>query len=204
MAPAQSEPSPTANEADWARLYQLHAGALFRFLLRLTGGNRGEAEDHLQETFLRAWRAVTRQPLDLETIRPWLFTVARRIAIDATRAKQIRPTEVIVAELARVAGADNEIERLVQVEAVRGALLSLREEHRSALIELFYNERTAKEAASVLGVPEGTVKSRVHYGLQALRKAAVAADRERPARLFYAKPGRDRPASARPVPARAA
>jgi RNA polymerase sigma-70 factor, ECF subfamily len=59
-------------------IYQMHAGALFRFLLRLTDGNRGEAEDHLQETFLRAWRAVQRQPLDLKTIRPWLFTVARR------------------------------------------------------------------------------------------------------------------------------
>jgi RNA polymerase sigma-70 factor, ECF subfamily len=105
------------------------------------------------------------------------------IAIDAVRAKQIRPTEVIVGEMVRVAGLDNDIERLVQVEAVRGALLSLREEHRSTLIQLFYHERTAKEAASVLGVPEGTIKSRAHYGLQALRKAAVAADRERPARV---------------------
>ncbi len=171
----------TTTEADWASLYQLHANSLFRFLLKLTRGNRAEAEDHLQETFLRTWRTMQRQSLDLTTVRPWLFTVARRIAIDAVRARQIRPVEVIVGDLVSLPGTDNEIDRLVQVEAVRGALRTLGEEHRTALIELFYHERTAKEAATVLGVPEGTVKSRAHYGLQALRKAAVAADRERPA-----------------------
>jgi RNA polymerase sigma-70 factor (ECF subfamily) len=175
-----------APDIQWAELYRRHAKSLYRFLVKLTCGNRGEAEDLLQETFLRAWRYVRsaaadsdRSKFDLAAIRPWPFTVARHIAIDAARARQVRPTEVSVPELAAVARVgDNEIERFVQAQAVRGALLTLREEHRSALIELFYHDRTAKEAASVLGVPEGTVKSRAHYGLRALRRATAAADRE--------------------------
>lgn len=178
--------TPEAPDAVWTALYRQHAKPLYRFLVKLTCGNRGEAEDLLQETFLRAWRHVSRATngedapgFDMTAIRPWLFTVARRIAIDAARARQVRPTEVAVEDLAAVAGAeDNEIDRLVRAQAVRGALLTLRDEHRSALIEIFYHEHTAKEAASVLGVPEGTVKSRAHYGLRALRRATVAADRE--------------------------
>jgi RNA polymerase sigma-70 factor, ECF subfamily len=172
----------STTDADWVRLYRLHARPLFRFLVKLTYGDQSEAEDHLQETFLRTWRWLQHQTVDIEAIRPWLFTVARRIAIDAGRARQVRPTEVIIEEMNVLASSDNEIDRLVQAQAVRGALLTLREDHRNALIELFYHEHTAKEAASILGIPEGTVKSRAHYGLRALRQATVAAERERPRR----------------------
>jgi len=168
----------TAPDEAWERLHRLYAQALFRFLLRLNYGDQSEAEDHLQETFLRTWRWLQNHEVDLERIRPWLFTVARRIVIDAHRARQVRPAEVMIPDVANLSTMDNEIDRLVQAQAVRRALLTLRAEHRNALIELFYHERTAKEAADVLGIPEGTVKSRVHYGLAALRKAAVAADRE--------------------------
>jgi DNA-directed RNA polymerase specialized sigma24 family protein len=72
---------------DWRQLYRNNARPLYRYLLRLTFGNREEAEDHLQETFLRAWRWVRQNPADLTTIRPWLFTVARHIVIDAARAE---------------------------------------------------------------------------------------------------------------------
>jgi RNA polymerase sigma-70 factor (ECF subfamily) len=169
-------------DAEWVRLYRLHARPLYRFLVRLTHGNRSEAEDHLQETFLRTWRWLQHQSADIDTIRPLLFTVARRIVIDAGRARQVRPIEVIVDEMALRPSQDNDIDRLVQAQAVRGALLTLRVEHRMALIELFYHEHTAKEAAGILGIPEGTVKSRAHYGLRALRQATDAADRERPRR----------------------
>lgn len=165
------------DDLDMARLYELHSVPLQRFLVKLTYGNCAEAEDHLQETFLRAWRWSRNNPVDVNTIRPWLFTVARRIAIDAARARKVRPAEVYV-ECLTGTSDDVEVERFIQAQAIRGALLSLRDEHRSALIQLYYHQRTAREAADVLGIPEGTVKSRAHYGLRALRRAALAADHE--------------------------
>jgi RNA polymerase sigma-70 factor (ECF subfamily) len=164
---------PTADE--WQLLYRNSARPLYRYLLRLTFGNRQEAEDHLQETFLRAWRWVQQHPADLTTMQPWLFTVARRIVIDSGRSRRVRPTEVIFDDAAQRATGDD-VELLVLAESVRHALRSLSSDHRAALVELFYHQHTAKEAAGILGIPEGTVKSRVHYALRALRAAGLGDD----------------------------
>jgi RNA polymerase sigma-70 factor (ECF subfamily) len=163
-------------EEDYAALYQLHARPLFRYLFRLTGDRR-ETEDCLQETFLRTWRWMREHTVDPAIMRPWLYTVARRIVIDAARARQARPTEVVAPDLALLSQPDNDIERLVQKLALRTALQSLSPEHRAVVIELFYNERTAKEAGEILGIPEGTVKSRAFYAVQALRQAAKDEER---------------------------
>jgi RNA polymerase sigma-70 factor (ECF subfamily) len=157
---------------DWQLLYHNNSRALYRFILRLTLGNRAAAEDHLQETFLRAWRWVRQHPTDLTTIRPWLFTVARRIVIDAARARRARPTEVIFEDAVQRARGDH-AEQLVLAQSVRHALLSLTTEHRAALVEVYYHQRTVKEAAAILGIPEGTVKSRVYYALRALRATGL-------------------------------
>jgi RNA polymerase sigma-70 factor (ECF subfamily) len=165
-------------EESYDLLYRLHARPLFRYLLRLTLGDRREAEDCLQETFLRTWRWLQEHTVDPEIMRPWLYTVARRIVIDGVRARQARPTEVAATDLNLLSQPGNDIDRLVQVHALRSALLSLTPEHRATLIELFYHERTAKEAAEILGIPEGTVKSRAYYAVQALRQAAEAGEWE--------------------------
>jgi RNA polymerase sigma-70 factor (ECF subfamily) len=159
-------------------LYRLHAPPLFRYLLRLTLGDYGEAEDYLQETFLRTWRWLQENTVDPEIMRPWLFTVARRIVIDGVRARRARPTEVAVTDMNLFSQPDMDIERLVQAHALRTVLLSLSPDHREALIEVFCRQHKAKEAAENLGVPEGTVKSRAYYAVQALRRAALAADWE--------------------------
>jgi RNA polymerase sigma-70 factor, ECF subfamily len=165
-------------EENYDRLYRLHARPLFRYVLRLTLGDYREAEDCLQETFLRTWRWLQEHAVDPGIMRPWLFTVARRIVIDRVRARQARPTEMPVIDMNLLSQPDIDIERLVQVHDLRTALLSLSPEHRDALIEIFCHERTAKEAAEILGVPEGTVKSRAYYAVRALRRAAQAADWE--------------------------
>jgi RNA polymerase sigma-70 factor (ECF subfamily) len=161
---------PTADE--WQQMYRTNARPLYRYILRLTFGNREEAEDHLQETFLRAWRWVQQHPSDLTTLRPWLFTVARRIVIDASRSRRVRPTEVLFDDAAPHT-TTNDIELFVLADSVRHALQSLSSDHQAAIVELFYHQHTAKEAAGILGIPEGTVKSRVHYALRALRAAGL-------------------------------
>jgi len=149
-------------------IYQLHGKPLYRFLMRITFGDRREAEDLLQETLFRAWRYLQDHTADIAHLQPWLFTVARRIAIDSARARQARPTEVIVTDEGTLPAAHDDIERLLLVLAMRRDLMSLTQNHRQVLIEVFYRGRSAREAAEALGIPEGTVKSRIFYALRAL------------------------------------
>src|SRR4051812_4008670 len=87
-------PVSPAEDSALRALYEQHAAPLLAYAVRLTGGDRGRAEDILQETLLRAWRHP--QALDPERgpVRSWLFTVARNVAVDAHRARRARPTEV--------------------------------------------------------------------------------------------------------------
>jgi len=154
-------------------LYTLHADALFRYLHRLTMGDRRETEDALQETLLRSWRYLQQRPLVVETLRPWLYTVARRVVIDSVRARKARPTDDPAADITTLATPDDDVERMLTVLAIRRGLQALTPEHREVLVELFYNERSVKEVAEKLGIPLGTVKSRTYYALRALRAATA-------------------------------
>lgn len=156
-------------------IYRLHGKPLYRFLLRITLGDRRQAEDLLQETILRAWRYLQDHTADVTRLRPWLYTVARRVAIDAARAGQARPTEVFFTDPASLPTAHDDIERLLNVLTIRSGLKSLTPAHRNVLIEVFYHDRTAAEAAADLGIPEGTVRSRVFYALRALGAATGVA-----------------------------
>src|SRR6201984_2755009 len=73
-------------------LYRRYRGPLLLFVLRLTAGDRQQAEDIVQETMVRAWRAPRRLALSEPSLMPWLATVARRIVIDEHRRKRARPS----------------------------------------------------------------------------------------------------------------
>ncbi|WP_246187051.1 sigma-70 family RNA polymerase sigma factor [Microlunatus speluncae] len=153
------------------RLHDDHATALWWHALRLTGGDRARAEDVVQETMLRAWRNP--QVLDAESARSWLFTVARRIVIDEWRTVRAR-SEVPVAELppaGRYAPDHDEAEQAMLVFSLAEALERLSSQHREVVLECHYRGHSVAEAARHIGIPEGTVKSRLHYALRALRLA---------------------------------
>jgi RNA polymerase sigma-70 factor (ECF subfamily) len=102
-------------------------------------------------------------------VRAWLFTVARNIVIDEWRTRRFR-SELPYAEVPETVEGDS-TDRLLLSWVVADALTKLSEEHRAVLLECYYRGMPVAEAARHLGVPEGTVKSRTHYALRALRLA---------------------------------
>ena len=161
----------TGGEASLRRLWDDHARPLLAFVLRLTGGDRGRAEDIVQETLLQAWRHPEALDPARGPVRPWLLTVARRVAIDQYRARQARPAEVGDDGLAELAADGDGVDAALDRWLITDALSTLTPEHREALVHTYYAGRTVTEAAVVLGIPPGTVKSRVFYALRALKLA---------------------------------
>jgi len=161
-----------SDDAVLTELYRQYRGPLLLFVVRLTAGDRQQAEDIVQETMVRAWREARRLDLSEPSLMPWLATVARRIVIDEHRRKRTRPVEIGGAEVVdRAPAAADETENLLRKVLVAEALQELSPAHRDVLNETILRDRTVNEAAEVLGIPVGTVKSRVYYALKALRVA---------------------------------
>ncbi|MEU5942497.1 sigma-70 family RNA polymerase sigma factor [Micromonospora sp. NPDC047548] len=149
-------------------LYEKSAEAVFRFLLRLAFGRRQLAEDLLQETYLRVWRKLDQLPADPASAAPWLFTVARHVAIDAARARDARPAEVGASEIPAIPTADGLADHVVDSQIVRAALSRLSDQHREVLFEVYYRDAAPLDVARRLGVPLGTIRSRTFYALRSL------------------------------------
>jgi RNA polymerase sigma-70 factor (ECF subfamily) len=159
-----------ANDEELLRaLHAEHGDALFVHALRLCDGDRQRAEDLVQETLLRAWRHPDSLNPDRGSARAWLFTTARHLAIDAWRRREARVGEVVTDVLPEPPTELNEADRAVEAWTIAEALERLSPSHREVLVECFYRGRSVAEAAVVLGVPPGTVKSRTHYAVRALR-----------------------------------
>lgn len=151
-------------ERDVRNAYAAHSGELYGFALRSLG-DTGLAEEAVQETFLRAWRAGDRFDPQLGSLRTWLFAILRNVVIDLGRARASRPP---LAE----GGAEPAVDPLddaLLAWQVEEAMRRIGEDHRRVIVETFYRGRPYAEVAAELGIPEGTVKSRVYYGLRALR-----------------------------------
>ncbi|WP_276309069.1 sigma-70 family RNA polymerase sigma factor [Specibacter cremeus] len=149
-------------------LHRDYAGVLWRFVVRLTRDD-ALAEDIVQETLVRAWRhpAVLSRPAP--ALRAWLFTVARNLVIDESRSARHRH-ERGAAEVPEAAMPD-ELDRALDAWLIEDALAALSVEHRDVIVRAYYGGQGAAAIADDLDIPAGTVKSRLHYGLRALRLA---------------------------------
>jgi RNA polymerase sigma-70 factor, ECF subfamily len=159
-----------APEADtvFRVLYDRYRLPLFGYVLRSVGGDHQYAEDIVQETMVRAWQRAAE--LDVERAGRWLFTVARHLIISGHRRRASRVAEVPIAER-EFEAEDDEIDRILQAWQVAELIQGLSRDHRQVIIELFFRRLTVSEAAKTLCIPVGTVKSRSHYALHALRAA---------------------------------
>ncbi|WP_394328307.1 sigma-70 family RNA polymerase sigma factor [Couchioplanes caeruleus] len=154
-------------------LFAEHAKALLAYTRTLVNDHH-LAEDIVQETLIRAWRHAERLHSTEGSVRGWLLTVARNLAIDWLRSAASRH-ESVGAEDWDLTLPDHAEAVAASVEAV-ALLRKLSTEHRAVLLHTYLGGRTAQETARLLGVPVGTVKSRRHYALTVLR-----ANRLRPA-----------------------
>ncbi|HEY9440783.1 MAG TPA: sigma-70 family RNA polymerase sigma factor [Streptomyces sp.] len=160
----------TTDERAIAELQHEHGPALFHFLLGLTFGDRQRAEDLVQETLVRAWLHPEAFNASYDSMRPWLFTVARRLAIDARRSRLARPSEVSDVVLESAAAPGDTADSAVRALDVREAVRTLSPEHRAVLVQIYFRGMSVGETAQILGIPAGTVKSRSYYALRMLSR----------------------------------
>ncbi|MEJ2858212.1 MULTISPECIES: sigma-70 family RNA polymerase sigma factor [unclassified Saccharothrix] len=162
-----------ADEALVRALYEEHGRALLAYAARLTG-DRAAAEDVVQETLVRAWRHPDALVNGKGSVRGWLLTVARNIVTDRVRARAARPQEVAETPSAPPVQRDH-ADSVVDSVVVLEALDRLSSDHRDVLMEIYFRGRSVSEAAEALNIPPGTVKSRSHYALRALRETFTGA-----------------------------
>lgn len=147
------------------QLHAAHAPALHAWARRRTG-DPTEAEEIVQETLIRAWRHHDQYEAARGSERAWLFGIARHVAIDRHR----RHLRSVPAGDVPDTASEGELGRDVETSFVRDALRALSDAHRSVVVETYFRGRTVAEAATTLGIPEGTVKSRLHHALRHLRR----------------------------------
>ena len=161
---------PEAPESQVMRvLYAEHAAAIWRYAMRLTG-DAARAEDVVQETLLRAWRHPEVTADSERSARAWLFTVARNLVIDERRSARFRSESGTddMEKAADRAGPD-EVESALNRMLLGEAIAALSDDHRAVIRRAYYQGWSTAQIASDLDIAEGTVKSRLHYGVRALR-----------------------------------
>jgi RNA polymerase sigma-70 factor (ECF subfamily) len=149
---------PAADDAVLRDVYDRFGGAVYTVALSILG-DPGRAADVVQSTFVNAWQAASRFNPDQE-LAPWLYTIARRQAIDAYRRDR-RTRAVDAAEIDDAIAAVS-LEATWEAWQVRVALDQLPEDERRVVKLAWFDGLAHTEIAEVLGVPVGTVKSRSH------------------------------------------
>ncbi len=150
-------------------LYRTYAGELLGFALNALG-ERGAAEEIVQEVFTRAWRHAERYDPDRGSVRTWLYQIARHAIIDMRRRASARPALASGEQpLLEAASTRDSIEQAMLGWQVAAALERLTPEHRQMIRLAHFQGLAVREIAEKCNLPVGTVKSRTWYALRSLR-----------------------------------
>ncbi len=161
-----------------SKLYDRHSRLLFGLILRITR-ERAEAEDLLQEAFVRVWRRAATYDAQAGAPLSWLVRVARNCAIDRLRARRVRAIvdapaiDRAVAEALPATNIQTPEAAVLDAErrrTVSDALADLPSEQRWLIEGAFFEGYTHSELATHFGLPLGTVKTRIRAGMIAMRK----------------------------------
>lgn len=166
--PQLNDRGPAAAGFEVDEAYREHGRAIYGFVANAVA-DVADAEDLVQEVFTRAWRSSSRYEPDRASVRTWLFAIARNVVLDAHRSRSRRP---------RVTGEPRDGEGPVGagpeeavLERVRltEALARLSPEHRAVVVAVHLEGRTYAEVSAATGTPVSTVRTRMFYGLRAMR-----------------------------------
>jgi RNA polymerase sigma-70 factor (ECF subfamily) len=158
------------------------AGELYdRFSSRIFGmgmtmfRNRTDAEDLVQDTFLKVWRTGTAFDPGRGSLDTWVLLVARSLAIDLIRRRSLEARKLAsqpkVSEASDEPGPEQRAEVTDLFERASQAMARLPQRQRSVLELTYLAQRSTKEVAELMGIPRGTVKSRAHAGMAVLQGA---------------------------------
>jgi len=154
-------------------LSRAHASALLGWA-RTRFADQRDAEEVVAETLALAWRRYDTFDPTRGSVRAWLFGIARNAASDHYR-KSERHRRSISSDMSSVerqldhAILDGELDRIVETSFLQDAMASLSESHRTVLVAAFFEGKSTKQIARELNIPDGTVKSRLFYGLRSIR-----------------------------------
>ena len=169
--PGQDD-TPTAvhQRADEAGLHRAFVayGAELTGLARRVLGSHHLAEEAVQETFERAWKARDRFDPAVGPQRAWLFSIERNLLVDMARSRG-RRERLDQRAAGRTEHVADDVERSIVTWQVEEAIRHLTPGHRAVLVETYFRGRTSKEVAGVLGIAEGTVRSRLYHALRSVR-----------------------------------
>lgn len=159
------------NQAALAEAYRRHGGAVFALAKRVVA-DRAMAEEIVQEVFLKLWDAPDRFDPARGSLRSWLLSQSHGKAVDVVRSETSRRRREDT-DTRRTANAGYDVERevwdMALADHVREAMGSLTSEERRSIELAYFGGHTYREVASLLGQPEGTVKSRIRAGLRRMR-----------------------------------
>jgi RNA polymerase sigma factor (sigma-70 family) len=159
-----------SQETALAELYDRYGRPAYGLALRVLR-DEALAEDAVQEAFLGVWRTASRFMPERGTASTWILTLVHRRAVDLVRREQRRRTDPLESAAEPGAGSvDDEAWLRLQRERVQHALRQLPDQQREALELAYYGGFTQSELAERLGLPLGTIKSRVFAGLARLRE----------------------------------
>src|SRR6266550_9208874 len=165
----QSTPAGGGAGAFVDDLYARYWTRLVRYVSRMLRDPH-QAEEIAQETMLRAWRHADSLSVGRGSLWNWLRRVAYNITVDRMRHRQARPAEVVETAAGPDANATaDHSDDVVNSLYIANAIARLQPAHRAVLLLVYFHHRTCAEAAVVLGVPVGTVKSRLHSALRQIR-----------------------------------
>jgi RNA polymerase sigma-70 factor (ECF subfamily) len=151
-----------------AALYDRYGARVYGLGVHLLG-DRGLAEDLVQETFVRLWRSAERFDPARASVRTFVFTLARRAAVDLLRRRTSRPATTELPDEHPALASDEAFDELLTGIDVRAVLDALSPKHREILELHVLGDLTQADVAERLRVPLGTVKTRTFYALRALK-----------------------------------